>query len=177
MTRQRSLRLDLTYGAQPRRSFTDHRLGRATSRPELEACLEHLRAGDTLLVWRLDRLGRSLRHLIDTVAALQEREIGFRSLTEGLDTTTAAGRMTFHIFGGLAEFEHGLVQERALAGLEAARGRGRHGGRPSSMTPDKLAAAVTMREQKRPMRAIATALGVSRATLYRHLASPTPESI
>jgi DNA invertase Pin-like site-specific DNA recombinase len=122
-----------------------------------------------LVVWRLDRLGRSLRHLIETIAELERREIGFKSLTEGVDTTTAAGRMTFHIFGALAEFERSLVQERTLAGLEAARARGRRGGRPRSVTPDKLAAAVAMREQKRPMHAIATALGVSRATLYRHL--------
>lgn len=93
-----------------------------------------------------------------------------------VDTTTAAGLMTFHIFGALAEFERNLIQERTLAGLQAARARGRHGGRPSSITPDKLAAAIAMRDQNRPMHAIATALGVSRATLYRHLDSSAAES-
>lgn len=164
-----ALQLDALERAGCERSFTDTASGALKSRPELQACLDHLRAGDMLVVWRLDRLGRSLRHLIETIAELERREIGFKSLTEGVDTTTAAGRMTFHIFGALAEFERSLVQERTLAGLEAARARGRRGGRPRSVTPDKLAAAVAMREQKRPMHAIATALGVSRATLYRHL--------
>lgn len=172
-----TLQLDALERAGCERSFQDTASGALQSRPELQACLEHLRAGDTLVVWRLDRLGRSLRHLIETIADLQEREIGFKSLTEGVDTTTAAGRMAFHVFGALAEFERSLIQERTRAGLEAARARGRHGGRPSSITPDTLAAAAVMREQKRPMHAIATALGVSRATLYRHLGSPAPESL
>jgi DNA invertase Pin-like site-specific DNA recombinase len=166
-----ALQLDALERAGCERSFKDTASGALKSRPELEACLEHLRAGDTLVVWRLDRLGRSLRHLIDTVAELQAHDVAFRSLTEGLDTTTAAGRMTFHVFGALAEFERSLVQERTLAGLEAARARGRHGGRPSSITPDKLTAAAAMRAQNRPMHAIAAALGVSRATLYRHLSN------
>ena len=110
-------------------------------RAELDACLDYLRAGDTLVVWRLDRLGRSLRHLIDTIGDLEHREVGFRSLTEGLDTTTAAGRLTLHIFAALAEFERALVLERTRAGLEAARARGRLGGRPTMMSPEKLAAA------------------------------------
>jgi DNA invertase Pin-like site-specific DNA recombinase len=164
-----ALQLDALERAGCERTFQDTASGALKSRPQLEACLDQLRVGDTLVVWRLDRLGRSLRHLIETVSELEQRNVGFRSLTEGVDTTTAAGRMTFHIFGALAEFERSLVQERTLAGLEAARVRGRRGGRPSSVTPDKLAAAAAMREQKRPMHAIATALGVSRATLYRHL--------
>ena len=172
-----ALQLDALQAAGCERSFKDTASGALKSRPELETCLGHLRAGDTLVVWRLDRLGRSLRHLIETVAELEQREIGFKSLTEGVDTTTAAGRMTFHIFGALAEFERSLIQERTLAGLQAARARGRQGGRPRSITPDKLAAAVAMREQKRPMHAIAAALGVSRATLYRHLDSPAPGSV
>lgn len=165
-----ALQLDALERAGCERHFTDTASGALKTRPELEACLGHLRAGDTLVVWRLDRLGRSLRHLIETIAELQARDVAFRSLTEGVDTTTAAGRMTFHIFGALAEFERSLIQERTQAGLEAARARGRRGGRPRSITPDKLAAAV-MREQNRPMHAIAAALGVSRATLYRHLAT------
>ena len=167
-----ALQLDALERAGCERTFQDTASGALKSRPQLEACLDQLRAGDTLVVWRLDRLGRSLRHLIETVSELEQRNVGLRSLTEGVDTTTAVGRMTFHIFGALAEFERSLVQERTLAGLEAARARGRRGGRPSSITPDKLAAAAAMREQKRPMHAIATALGVSRATLYRHLDGP-----
>ena len=164
-----ALQLDALKQAGCQRTFQDTASGALKSRPQLETCLDHLRAEDTLVVWRLDRLGRSLRHLIDTISELERRDVGFRSLTEGVDTTTAAGRMTFYIFGALAEFERSLVQERTRAGLQAARARGRIGGRPSLITPDKLAAAVAMREQGRPMHAIATALEVSRATLYRHL--------
>jgi DNA invertase Pin-like site-specific DNA recombinase len=164
-----ALQLDALQRDECERTFQDTASGAASSRPQLDACLDHLRAGDTLVVWRLDRLGRSLRHLIDVVAELERREVGFRSLSEGIDTTTAAGRMTFHVFGALAEFERDLIRERTMAGLKAARARGRRGGRPATMTDDKLAAALAMRDQKRPMHAIAVALGVSRATLYRHL--------
>jgi DNA invertase Pin-like site-specific DNA recombinase len=104
------------------RIYADTGSGSIRHRPELDACFDYLRAGDTLVVWRLDRLGRSLRHLIETIGELERREIGFRSLTEGLDTTTAAGRLTMHIFAALAEFERALVVERTRAGLEAARG-------------------------------------------------------
>ena len=164
-----ALQLDALEHAGCERVFQDVVSGAQTTRPALTQCLEQLRAGDTLVVWRLDRLGRSLRHLIETITELEHHDVGFRSVTEGIDTTTAAGRMTFHIFGALAEFERTLVQERTQAGLEAARARGRRGGRPQSITSDKLVAAVAMREQHRPMHAIASALGVSRATLYRHL--------
>jgi Resolvase, N terminal domain/Helix-turn-helix domain of resolvase len=121
------------------------------------------------VVWRLDRLGGSLRHLIETVSELEQRDVGFRSLTEGVDTTNAAGRMIVHIFGALAEFERSLIQGAHPRRPGGRRARGRHGGRPSSITPNKLAAAAAMGDQNRPMHAIAAALGVSRATLYRHL--------
>jgi DNA invertase Pin-like site-specific DNA recombinase len=165
-----ALQLDALDRAGCERTFEDTASGSLKTRPKLDACLDHLRSGDTLVVWRLDRLGRSLRHLIETIAELEQRGIGFSSITEGIDTTTAAGRMTFHIFGALAEFERSLVRERTLAGLEAARARGRHGGRPPAVTAQKLAAARLMREQKHTMAEIAETLGVSRATLYRHLA-------
>jgi DNA invertase Pin-like site-specific DNA recombinase len=140
--------------------------------------LDYLRAGDTLVVWRLDRLGRSLRHLIETVGDLEQREVGFRSLTKGLDTTTAAGRLTLHIFAALAEFERALVLERTRAGLEAARARGRLGGRPTMMSPEKLAAARALRESgELTMEEIASLLGVSRATLYRRLAVREPDKV
>jgi len=117
--------------------FTDHASGSREDRPELAAALESLRPGDTLVVWRLDRLGRSLQHLIDTVTALQERGVGFRSVTESIDTTTAGGRLVFHLFGALAEFERQLIRDRTLAGLAAARARGL----PKSTVARNLAAA------------------------------------
>jgi DNA invertase Pin-like site-specific DNA recombinase len=123
------------------------------------------------VVWRLDRLGRGLKHLIESIDELHAREVGFRSLTEAIDTTTSAGRLQFHIFGGLAEFERETIRQRTRAGLTAARARGRLGGRPASLSPEKLAVAETMRAHQHPMRDIAAALGVSRATLYRHLAA------
>src|ERR687890_2558504 len=110
--------------------FTDQISGTKARRPGLEQALSHLRSGDTLVVWRLDRLGRSLRHLIDTVTELQERGIGFKSLQETIDTTTSGGKLVFHIFGALAEFEREIIKERTNAGLTAARARGRKGGRP-----------------------------------------------
>ena len=134
-----------------------------------------MRPGDTVVVWRRDRLGRSLRHLIDTVNALSARNVGFRSLTESIDTTTSGGKLVFHIFGALAEFERELIRERTNAGLAAARARGRHGGRPTVMPPDKVATARQMYESKTyTVEAIAKVLGVSRASIYRHLADATP---
>ena len=165
-----ALQLDALKQAGCRRVFRDVGSGSLSHRPELDACFQFLTAGDTLVVWRLDRLGRGLKHLIDAIEDLHDREIGFRSLTEQIDTTTSAGRLQFHIFGALAEFEKEIITERTRAGLAAARARGRLSGRPSLVTAEKLAAARTMRAQKHTMAEISTALGISRATLYRHLA-------
>ena len=121
------------------------------------------------MVWRLDRLGRGLKHLIELVEQLQERTIGLRSLTEQIDTTSPAGRLQFHLFGALAEFEREIIRERTRAGLAAARARGRTGGRPLALTPEKIAAAEAMRGGGQPIAQIARVLGVHRATLYRHL--------
>src|SRR5512143_3300587 len=115
------------------RIFTDTASGSLTARPGLTEALAFARPGDTLIVWRLDRLGRSLRHLIDTVSLLQERGIGFKSLQEQLDTTTSGGKLVFHVFGALAEVERDLIRERTQAGLLAARARGRLGGRPRAL--------------------------------------------
>ena len=165
-----ALQLDALKQAGCDRVHKDVGSGSLKHRPELDACMDYLRAGDTLVVWRLDRLGRGLKHLIEAIEQLHAREIGFRSLTEAIDTTTNAGMLQFHIFGALAEFEKEIIRERTRAGLAAARARGRLSGRPSLVTAEKLAAAQTMRAQKHTMAEISTALGISRATLYRHLA-------
>ncbi len=165
------LQLDALEAAGCKRACRDVGSGSLKHRPQLDACFDYLRAGDTLVVWRLDRLGRGLKHLIESIDELHAREVGFRSLTEAIDTTTPPGRLEFHIFGALAEFERETVRERTRAGLAAARARGRLGGRPASLSPEKLAAAKAMRAHQHPMRDIAAALDVSRATLYRHLAA------
>jgi DNA invertase Pin-like site-specific DNA recombinase len=120
----------LSAGIDERQLFEDHASGARDDRPGLTACLAHLRPGDTLMVRKLDRLGRSLPHLLDIATGLRERSVAFRSLTEGMDTTTSHGALQFHIFGALAQYERALTQERVRAGLEAARRRGRRGGRP-----------------------------------------------
>ncbi|HLW01621.1 MAG TPA: recombinase family protein [Ktedonobacterales bacterium] len=155
--------------------YTDTMSGTKDRRPGLEQALSHLRAGDTLVVWRLDRLGRSLKHLIETIQDLEQRGIGFRSLTENIDTTTPGGKLIFHIFGSLAEFERALIVERTQAGLAAARARGRKGGRPrGSVRYDlkKLALAQQLyTEQKRSVADICKTLGIPRTTFYRYLST------
>lgn len=164
------LQHDALEAAGCQRVFTDTASGAVDERVELAKLFDHVRPGDTVVVWRLDRLGRSLRHLIDTVNALADRQVGFRSLTESIDTTTSGGKLVFHIFGALAEFERELIRERTKAGLSAARSRGRVGGRPSVMTPDKTATARQMYESgDYTWDAIAEVVGVSRSTVYRHL--------
>src|SRR5512144_1899309 len=160
-----ALQQDALTKAGCERIFTDTASGSRTDRAGLDQSLAFLRDGeDTLVVWRLDRLGRSLRHLIDTIGALQERVIGFKSLQEQIDTTTSGGKLVFHVFGALAEFERDLIRERTRAGLEAARARGRSGGRPSVMTVEKLRVARELYDAREHTTAqIAAVLGVSRA--------------
>jgi DNA invertase Pin-like site-specific DNA recombinase len=155
--------------------FTDVASGADTTRDGLAEAIEHLRSGDVLVVWRLDRLGRSLKHLIETVTELKARSVGFKSLTEGIETQTSGGRLVFHLFACLAEFERSVIQERTRAGLIAARSRGRIGGRPPALTADDIALAKRMHaDPANSAHDICKALGVSRATLYRHLkATPT----
>jgi DNA invertase Pin-like site-specific DNA recombinase len=171
------LQRDALESAGCYRVFTDKASGKLDQRPQLIAVLDQLRPGDTLVVWRLDRLGRSLRHLIETIKELADRGIAFRSLTEQIDTSTPGGRLIFHVFGALAEFERDLIMERSSAGLAAARARGRHGGRPTVMTPQKLAIAREMYDSRQhTVAAIAGVIGVSRASLYRHLPAVAPSS-
>jgi DNA invertase Pin-like site-specific DNA recombinase len=155
------LQVDALQRAGCYRVFTETASGARADRPTLAQLLDQLRPGDTLVVWKLDRLGRSLRHLVDTVTGLAEREIGFRTLQEAIDTTTPGGKLVFHVFAALAEFERDLIRERTSAGLAAARARGRHGGRPSVMTAHKLQVAEEMyRSGQFTVAAIAKTLGI-----------------
>jgi len=165
-----ALQRDALDAAGCAKIFTDIASGGTAARAGLTEALDHLRPGDTLVVWRLDRLGRSLRHLIETVTELKKREVGFRSLTEGIETETSGGRLVFHLFACLAEFERSVIQERTRAGLAAARSRGRRGGRPTLMDIRKISAARAMRSDPANSAAdICRAFGISRATLYRNL--------
>jgi DNA invertase Pin-like site-specific DNA recombinase len=152
------------------RIFTDKASGALADRPELSAALDYLRAGDVLVIWRLDRLGRSLKHLLQVVADLEARGVGLRSLHETIDTTSPSGRLIFQVFGAMAEFERALTIERTHAGLAAARARGRRGGRKPSLTPKQIEVARKMHaEGDTTVAEIAETLKVSRATIYRHL--------
>ena len=156
------------------RIFTDLVSGSTIVRPGLDKALNHLRKGDTLVVWRLDRLGRSLNHLLETVGQLQKTGRGFRSLREHIDTTTPGGKRVFHLFGALAEFEREVIRERTLAGLASARTRGRVGGRPRSLNKQQAAMAKAMLKNKSvPLAEVCRTLGVSRSTIYRTL-KPAP---
>lgn len=164
----------VAVGVADRDIYLDKASGKQDDRPGLEACLKALRPGDTLLVWKLDRLGRSLRHLVATVQELAERQVAFKVLTghgANIDTSTASGKLVFGIFAALAEFERELISERTKAGLAAARARGRKGGRKPKLSPTilagiraRLTADVTLDRQ-----ALADELGVHRATLWRAL--------
>ncbi len=152
--------------------FTDKVSGAKTERPGLDRCLAELRRGDTLVVWRLDRLGRSMIHLVETISDLRERGVGFQSISDGvIDSTSPSGEPVFMIFSALAQFERRLIQERTNAGLAAARARGRFGGRPavSRLDPRVQAACEMHRHSKLPIEKICRSLNISRATLYRYL--------
>lgn len=147
--------------------FEDQLSGSRVDRPGLERALEALRAGDTLVVWKLDRLGRSVKHLVDLVAELQEQDIQFRSLTDNIDTSTTSGRFFFHVMASLAQMERELTLERTNAGLAAARQLGRVGGRKRQMTDSKIAAAKKLLGTGVSPREVAQNLGISVPTLYR----------
>lgn len=149
--------------------YKEYASGKNTkARPELENCLKSLRAGDTLVVWRLDRLGRSLSDLVKIVTELEAKNIGFESLTEKIDTITSTGKFVFHVFAALAEFERNIIRERTLAGMKAARARGKLGGRPPKLSEGEMAMAKSLiKANDVPISEIARQLGVSRTTLYR----------
>lgn len=165
-----ALQLDALKAAGCEKLFTEKASGAQRERPQLQAAIDYMREGDTLVIWKLDRLARSLKQLIETVESLAARGIGLRSLTEAIDTTTSGGKLIFHIFGALAEFERGVIRERTRAGLDAARARGRTGGRPPALSPDDLAAAkALLRDPDITVEQVARRLGVVPSTLYRHL--------
>src|SRR5215207_10541416 len=167
-----ALQKDALEKADCEQIYTDTVSGTKARRPGLEDALSHLRTGDTLVVWRLDRLGRSLRHLIDTVTELQEKGIGFKSLQESIDTTTSSGKLVFHIFGALAEFEREIIRERTQAGLQSARARGRSGGRPKALTDKQVDMLNQLAADKdRSVEEICTTLGIGRTTYYRYVKS------
>ena len=149
--------------------FEDTISGAKSERPGLEKLLKYVRPGDTLVVWKLDRLGRSLKHLIELVQLFQERNVGFQSIQENIDTTTASGKLFLHIFGALAEFERELIRERTLAGLKSAANRGRKGGRPRAMDEKKIEQARALHRSKIAISEICRTLGISKGTLYRNL--------
>lgn len=161
------------YGVEKENIYSDYASGKLDDRPDLQACLKALRTGDTLVVWKLDRLGRNLQHLISIVDELQNRNIGFKVLTgqgADIDTNTANGRLIFSIFASLAEYERELISERTKAGLASARARGRKGGRKFKMTSTKLQLAqAAMKESETKISDLCKELGVTRQTLYRHV--------
>ncbi|OOL26854.1 hypothetical protein GQ85_42465, partial [Rhodococcus rhodochrous] len=164
-----ALQVDALAEAGCLRIFTDRSSGARSARPRLTELLAVASPGDTLVVWRLDRLGRSLPHLIELVTELEDRGIGFRSLTESIDTSTSGGKLVFHLFGALADFERGLIRERTLAGLESARQRGRVGGRPAALTAAKKNAAQKLLGEGHSVAEVAEILGIGRSTLYRSI--------
>jgi DNA invertase Pin-like site-specific DNA recombinase len=165
------LQEDALKAAGCEKIYSDKTGGTKAERPGLERAMADLRPGDLLVVWKLDRLGRSLKHLIEAVADLSHRGVGFQSLQESIDTTTSGGKLIFHVFGTLAEFERDIIRERTLAGLSAARARGRMGGRPRNLDDKKKRHAVLLHsDPTNSVKDICRTLGISKATLYRYLA-------
>lgn len=164
------LQLDALRAVGCTKIYEEKASGAARDRPMLSAAIDYMREGDTLVVWKLDRLARSLKQLIETVETLEEKGVGFRSLTESIDTTSSGGRLIFHIFGALAEFERAIIKERTKAGLDAARARGRIGGRPRALSDKDLAVAhALLADGSITIRDVAKRLGVSVSTLYKHI--------
>lgn len=165
-----NLQRDALKKAGCEKILTDQTTGKHLDREGLEKTLEILRVGDTLVVWRLDRLARSLKHLIELISHLEENKVGFKSITESIDTTTSGGKLVFHIFGALAEFERNLIRERTMAGLESARARGRKGGRPTKLSDKQREIALRLhKDGNHSVKEICEVVGVSKSTLYSYL--------
>jgi DNA invertase Pin-like site-specific DNA recombinase len=160
----------IAAGVDSRHLFEDHGSGARDDRLGLSEALAFVRPGDVLVVWKLDRLGRSLSHLLSIVNTLKDKQVAFRSLTEGMDTTTASGELLFHVFGALAQYERALIRERVVAGIEAARRRGRIGGRPPVIVGEKLDAIITALDGGMSKAAVCRNFGVKRTTLIETLA-------
>lgn len=164
------LQIDALKKAGCEKIITDEISGSVADRPGLEKLKEILRKDDTLVVWRLDRLGRTLKNLIEWINQLDEQKIGFKSLQESIDTTSSSGKLIFHIFGALSEFERNLIRERTRAGIEAARSRGRQGGRPKKLNKDKRQLAIDLyKGKKHSLRQICEMTGISKPTLYKYV--------
>ena len=171
------LQLDALKAAGCEKIFKDKISTLKEERKGLQEALDFLRPGDVLVVWKLDRLGRTLKQLIELVAMFNQKGIGFKSLKETIDTTTSTGKLVFHIFAALAEFERDIIHERTNAGLEAARARGRNGGRPKSLPPQKIALAKKLYDQHTStVKDICRGLGISRTTFYRYVNEAKQES-
>ena len=165
-----ALQLDALREARCERVFNERASGAQRDRPELKAALDYIRPGDTLVVWKLDRLARSVRQLVETAAELQQREIGLKVLSQQIDTTTAGGRLVFHVFAAVAEFERELTLERTHAGLVAAKALGRRGGRKPAMGPAEIKRAKAMlADPTITVEEVAQQIGVQPSTLYRHI--------
>jgi len=177
-----ALQLDALRKTGCEKVFEDKASGVKTDRPGLAEAVRYLRNGDTLTVWKLDRLGRSMKHLIEIITELEAKGVGFRSITENIDTTTSGGRLVFHLFGALAQFERDLIRERTRAGLQAAEKRGRHSGRQAVVTPDKLAKARQHLAAGLNVREAAARVKVGKTALYQALkaeksATPKPSPL
>ena len=163
------LQQDALYQAGCEKIFVDELSGAAVARPGLQQVMDALREGDVLVVWRLDRLGRSLRNLLELVAQLEERKVGFRSLQESMDTSSSGGKLIFHVFGALAEFERNLIRDRTNAGLASARTRGRTGGRPKKLDEKQHKLAMRLYNEGNPVNEICQTMKIAKPTLYRYL--------
>ncbi len=167
------LQRDALKRAKCREAYEDQATGKNTARPQLEGCLKSLREGDTLVVWRLDRLGRNLADLVRLIGELEQRKVNFESLTEKIETNSPAGRLVFHVFAALAEFERNLIRERTVAGLKAARARGRKGGRPPKLSAKEIKTIrALLKTADIPVSEIAARFSIARSTLYRAILKP-----
>ena len=167
------LQKDALQKAGCEKIFVDELSGAKATRPGLQDAMDQLREGDVLVVWRLDRLGRSLRDLLDLVAKLEERKVGFRSIQESMDTSSSGGKLIFHVFGALAEFERNLIRDRTNAGLAAARARGRTGGRPRRLDQDQTELVTRLYKEGTPVPDILKTVKISKSTLYNYVRDET----